>query len=640
MSASNWKTAAAMLALLAMVPWNGMAQIEKLSSGEIASAEKELPAIRSGAKNPALKSLLEKSGAMSGRERVNAVRVAKAIGDFSGRVVHYAVPAMSDVQRLGDEYPVDGKVFGTVRIILAQDEYEPGSFVVYPLADEGKVEFKLTPFRTADGKIFPADKLDLKVIKVWYQNGNGWYSYFGDTGLKLTPELLLNDEELIKVDTAKEQNYARIFQKDGSVFWFWVTAPLEIDRRFGTPGYRSFQPFQCMQEGFADAKTLQPVTLKAGSFKQFFLTVHAVKGQTPGLYKGAVDMIKGGRKLGSIPVTVKILPFVLPKPCTYADTDKPFLVSSYSYDSPEIILSQNGGDREHLRKMLEATFADYVSHNQDMYMRAGQPCSAHFELYEPIMRKAGMRTDYIMAGSPMGNSRIDMEHYAKIQKDHFTKLGYKAAFMSYGDEPPARWVVTARPRFEAYQSQGMRYFIAGGDQVFYTGGYFYDWFNTAKNPEDASSTRKWNDVGHAWVAWYACQHVGPENPAFTRRQYGIAPYLAHYSALCNYAHHYGEYNDRRLTYKPMVFAYGTHDGVIDTLGWEGFREGVDDIRYATLLKRLAKEASDEKNEIKVQYAGRIALQFLAELDSTACDLNEMRLEMIRHILKLRAVLKK
>ena len=639
MSAFNWKTTA-MLALLAMVPWNGMAQIEKLSGDQIASASKEIPAILSGAKNPALKSLLEKAGSMSGKERVNAVRVARAIGDFPGRVVHYAVPAMSDVQRLGDEYPVDGKVFGTVRIIMARDEYEPGSFVVYPLADEGKVEFRLTPFKTADGKVFPADRLDLKVIKVWYQNGNGWYSYFGDTELKLTPELLLNDEELIKVDTKNVQNYARIFQKDGSVFWFWVTAPLEIDKRYGYPGYRNFQPFQCMREGFADAKTLQPVTLGAGQFKQFFLTAHAVKDQAPGLYRGAVEMFKGDRKLGSIPVTVKVLPFVLPKPCTYADTDNPFLVCSYSYDSPDIIFAQNGGDREHLRKMLEATFANYVSHNQDMYLRVGQPFTVNFELYEPIMRKAGMRTDYIIAGSVIGESRIDMEHYAKLQKDHFTKLGYKEAFISYGDEPPASWVEKNRPRFEAYQSQGMRFFIAGGDQVFYSGGYLYDWFNTANKPEEASATRKWNEVGHTRLAWYANQHVGPENPAFTRRQYGMAPYLAGYNAFCNYAHHYGEYNDRRLTYKPMVFAYGTYEGVIDTLGWEGFREGIDDIRYATMLKRLAKEASAAKNDIKVQYAGRIALQFLAELDSAACDLNEMRLEMISHILKLRAALKK
>ena len=638
MFVSHWKTASIAL-LLAAIPWSGMAQIEKHSDDAVAAIMKDLPALRTSAANPAMKALLGKSGTMSEKEQINAVRVAKALGGFDGKVVHYAVPAMSEVQRLADEYPIDGKIFGTVRIIMAQDEYEPGSFVVYPLADEGKVEFKLTPFKTADGKVFPADKLDLKVIKVWYQNGNGWYSYFGDTGLKLTPELLLNDEDLFKVDTEKVQNYARVLDEKGNVSWLWVTPPLEIDKRYFFPSYRSASPFQYMRKGFEDAGTLQPVTLNGGKFKQFFLTVHAVKDQAPGLYKGAVEMVKNGQKLGAVPVTVKVLPFALPKPCSYADTDKPFLVSAYSYDGLDNIYAQNGGDFEHAVKILKATFANHVSHNQDMHMTSN-PFTFQGALYEKLMREAGMRSDYLMGGSVLGKNRLDMEHYAKLQREHFTKLGYKDIFIGYGDEPPARWVVANRNVFEAYQKNGMKFFIAGGNQVFYSGGYFYDFFNTAKDPEDREATRLWNEVGHAWVAWYATHHVGPENPAFTRRQYGMAPYLANYSAICNYAHHYGSYNDRRETYKPMVFAYGTYGGVIDTLGWEGFREGIDDIRYATMLKRLAKEAIANKDDIKIRYAGQIVHQFFAELENDSADLNEARLEMINHILKLRAILKK
>ena len=638
MFVSHWKTASIAL-LLAAIPWSGMAQIEKHSDDAVAAIMKDLPALRTSAANPAMKALLGKSGTMSEKEQINAVRVAKALGGFDGKVVHYAVPAMSEVQRLADEYPIDGKIFGTVRIIMAQDEYEPGSFVVYPLADEGKVEFKLTPFKTADGKVFPADKLDLKVIKVWYQNGNGWYSYFGDTGLKLTPELLLNDEDLFKVDTEKVQNYARVLDEKGNVSWLWVTPPLEIDKRYFFPSYRSASPFQYMRKGFEDAGTLQPVTLNGGEFKQFFLTVHAVKDQAPGLYKGAVEMVKNGQKLGAVPVTVKVLPFALPKPCSYADTDKPFLVSAYSYDGLDNIYAQNGGDFEHAVKILKATFANHVSHNQDMHMTSN-PFTFQGALYEKLMREAGMRSDYLMGGSVLGKNRLDMEHYAKLQREHFTKLGYKDIFIGYGDEPPARWVVANRNVFEAYQKNGMKFFIAGGNQVFYSGGYFYDFFNTAKDPEDREATRLWNEVGHAWVAWYATHHVGPENPAFTRRQYGMAPYLANYSAICNYAHHYGSYNDRRETYKPMVFAYGTYGGVIDTLGWEGFREGIDDIRYATMLKRLAKEAIANKDDIKIRYAGQIVHQFFAELENDSADLNEARLEMINHILKLRAILKK
>ena len=215
--------------------------------------------------------------------------------------------------------------------------------------------------------------------------------------------------------------------------------------------------------------------------------------------------------------------------------------------------------------------------------------------------------------------------------------GHHNVYISYGDEPGARWLMEARPVYEAYQRAGFKFFIAGGNSVFYKTGYLYDWHNVAKWPEDDSSTRLWNQVGNAHVAWYASMHVGPENPAFNRRQYGMAPYLANYSATANYAHHFGAYNDDRLTYRPMVFAYGVYGGVIDTIQWEGYREGIDDIRYATLLKTLAQQAAKSPS-LEARYAGNKALQFMALLDPASGDLNTLRYEMITRILALREIL--
>ena len=67
--------------------------------------------------------------------------------------VHYGVPPMSSLQRLPGVYPEDGAAGGTVRIVAAKDEYEPGSFLIYPLRDLGKTQLTLTPFKTADGKV-------------------------------------------------------------------------------------------------------------------------------------------------------------------------------------------------------------------------------------------------------------------------------------------------------------------------------------------------------------------------------------------------------------------------------------------------------------------------------------------------------
>ena len=147
-------------------------------------------------------------------------------------VTHWAVPPMSDVMRLPDAEPTDGKKGGVVRIVAAHDEYEPGSFVVRSDTDLGKVRLALSELKGPDGAVFPKDDLDLKVVKVWYQNGNGWFSYFGDTGgFKLCPELLLNDEDLIRVDTAKKANYAWLTAPDGKVTERWLNPPAKMDRR-------------------------------------------------------------------------------------------------------------------------------------------------------------------------------------------------------------------------------------------------------------------------------------------------------------------------------------------------------------------------------------------------------------------------
>ena len=546
--------------------------------------------------------------------------------------VHYGVPAMSSLQRLPDVYPEDGAAGGTVRIVAAKDEYEPGSFLIYPLRDLGRTQLSLTPFKTADGKVFPAADLDLKVVKVWYQNGNAWYSYFGDTGFKLVPELLLHDEDLIRVDEAKKANYARLTPPGGKPSERWINPPRQMDRIHWdlSRGAGAFKP---MSPGFADAKTLQPVALKKGAFKNFFLTAH-VRPETPaGLYRGAVKI--GGH--GEIPVTIRVLDFALPKPKAYFDDTRDFLVNFYNNGErfPDI-LQGNGGDLELAKRQFKAIMEDHVAHNQDIYwlpygFRAESLMSWN------IIKEAGMRTDIGVGGI----SAADTPEAARRNAEAADRIyGHHNFYIDYGDEPPPRWVVAKRPLFKANQDAGFKFIIAGNDQVFRKAGYLYDWHNVGKDPENGSSATLWNQfVSSPYVAWYACQHTGNENPDFNRRQNGLAPYLAGYSALCNYAHHLGPYNDDSTTYKPMVFTYGCHGGVIDTLQWEGFREGVDDIRYATALVKLARAAA-KSPKTELRYAGNKALQYLASIQSDSDDLNACRAEMIRHILALKKALEK
>ncbi len=630
------------LTALALAPTMGIAQIERLSPTR---QERELAALaaqlKSGVPAGPMRDHLLRAQKNAAKRREAAILAERVYCDVSNSppaapFVHYAVPAMSDVQRLEDVYPIDGEASAPVRICAAKDEFEPGSFLVYPLADLGKVTFSLSPFKTDDGKVFPADKLDLKVVKVWYQNKNGWYSYFGDTDFKLCPELLLNDEDIIRVDTGKKANFARVTGPDGKVREQWINPPRAMDRLDPEKGGTNFRP---MAPNFKDAETLQPVLLEEGRFRNFFLTAHVTKDAVAGTYRGAVRLADAsGKALGEIPVALTVYPFELPAPKSYQTRDD-FLTLAYSYISLGTLESENGGSREQARKQLEVVLRDLSDHNQKMYWTHGNiDTESRFTLR--TMKDVGMRTDIIAGGIQVasGIPKAEMEANARRQAAYYQKtLGHNNFLLGFGDEPRASWILKQRPVFEAYQKAGFKFFIAGGKQVFDKAAHVYSWHNVARDPEDGAYAALWNKIGGTHCAWYACMHIGPENPAFNRRQYGMAPYLAGYNATCNYAHHFGPYNDDRTTYKPMVFAYGISSGVIDTIQWEGYREGNDDIRYATLLTSLAHEAAESK-DLKTRYAGRLALQYVAVINREEDDLNACRMEMAERILKLRELL--
>lgn len=572
---------------------------------------------------------------------------ARVRADFPGaraKWVHYAVPAMSNVQRLPDAYPADGAPGGTNRIVLARGEYEPASILLYAFEDLGKVQLTAGLLVNERGDVFPSDGLDLKLVKCWYQNGNAWYSYFGDTGNTLVPELLLNDEDLIRVDTAAQANYARLVAADGTVREKWLNAPPKTEGRYDTEGRETFRP---MTPEFRDAPSLRPVRLAKGEFRNFFLTARATAATRAGTYRGAVRLSDAtGAALGELPVEVRVLDFDLPAPKAYREPARDFLVASYSYIWLGEILRLNGGDLDLARRQYRAVLANQVAHNQSMHWLRGD-CDEEVDFVIRLIKEVGMRTDVFIGGVEPGGGywkkENDLNYFrrqAKARREYFdAKYGHHNVYMGIGDEPGPQWIMDRREDvYRAYAEQGFKFIMAGWDAVFAKGCVVYDWANVAGSPTGLSSAKaadRWKQTGDKAVAWYASHHVGPENPDFNRRQNGLGAYLNGFNALCNYAHHFGPYNDRCRLYRAMVLAYGVYGGVLDTLAWEGFREGVDDIRYATLLGDLARQA-ERHGDFDVRRKGLAARAYVASLDPATCDQNAFRAEAQRWIVELKA----
>ncbi len=559
------------------------------------------------------------------RARIAAER--KAAGLKDARVSWYAVPALSDVMRIADSYPEDGVLEGELQTVLAQGEFEPASFQLFSFDDLDKVTLKVSDLAGPGGAKLTAKDLDLRVVKVWFQNGNAWVSYFDDPGLKLVPELLLHDENLIKVDLKKEANYARVIE-DGKENWIWISAPKD----FLSGGYRNFYKiFDSMAKSFRDAETLQPVALEKNAFKQFILTIHAPKGQKPGTYRGKIAVAQGGKALADIPVAVRVLPFELPFPRTYRELDRPFVVGMMGADA--------GNDP----KLLQ----DYFDHG--MF----HPGFKHDKETIALMRKIGYPLDWVGDGAGVSwfalnfGGRMSFDQYieakfgAKRLAEKWDKLvGHHNVLTSYGDEQGSAFVTAHRELFEQYFANGIKMGCAGHDALLIKGGYLYENMPLGTMPDDLERIDRWNQIGDKYLAFYACQHTGSENPEFVRYQHGLLGYLSGMSMTCNYEFATGPMDDlANDVYRPMVITYRNSDGLMETIQWSGFREGVDDMRYMTCLKLLAREA-DEKGDVKARIAAKKALQYIALLPRDKPDLNAIRAETIAHIMKIRKALGK
>ena len=564
-------------------------------------------------------------------KRYNALRVAQDLAGKKSDLVYYSVPALSNVQYLPDQYPVDGTALCPLDIVMCRGEFEPGSLLIYSAKDMDKIQLTVTDLKSKEGKVIPKADVDLKVIKVWYQNGNAWYNYFGDFSHKLVPELLLNDENMILVDRVKQENYLRVSYDSGTKY-FWCSAPEQID-----PGFAQHR------EPVYDAKTLQPVKLIAGEFKQFFVTVKTTEKTAPGLYEGNISL--GGKM--NVPVRVRVLPIVLPDPKTYYNTDYDFYTMLYCVPGSGQYYGTNGNDQALSDKVALARFQNQSDHNVKYPLYLG--LWRGWEGYENVKngialaKKAGMKLDpFFEAFGCHATSSVEaflqQKRNAGIAKKAFKGLlGHTNLWPAGGEEPGYGRIVGARKNWKMVHDMDMHVMCNGGDRRNFSG------YNDEFRVGGGFAQLKEADFMHrikGRIGNYAGPHTGPENPDYMRRQHGLGLYKKDYDMMYNYGYHEGGWNDFHTnTYRNMNLVQYVRDGVIDTLAWEGIREGIDDIRYATCMLKLAEEAVATGKTDQV-YAGKKAMQFLALLKEDEACLYAARMEMIRHILTLSKMLGK
>ena len=122
----------------------------------------------------------------------------------------------------------------------------------------------------------------------------------------------------------------------------------------------------------------------------------------------------------------------------------------------------------------------------------------------------------------------------------------------------------------------------------------------------------------------------PPLPQWQRRQEGLGLWRMGFDGVMNWAYtHISGNGANQAMYFAMVFRID--GGVLDTLHWEGFREGVDDVRYlTTLLVTLNDVMGRFPDELLIAET----IEWLRNLNVAEGDLNAIRHEMAQRIIAL------
>lgn len=548
-----------------------------------------------------------------------------------------AVEPLSGIRRTPDLLPADGDFTGPVRVIAAQGEYEPGSFLLFGFEDIGKVEMKAGDLVGPRGRI-PASAIDLKIVKVWYQQGTAWGGFHHDPLRRVpTPELLLHDEDLIEVDHGREENFARCDYRGGTTATRWISfsAP-PVDHSYAGP-----LKFHWIH----DADAIRPFRLQKNAFKQVMATIHVPDDAKGGIYKGSVAVMAKGKTV-QVPFALRVLPFQLPTPATFRDTNREFFGSGF--------LVQNGisGHPKVARNL--------AAHNVRHPLLNRIPTEKDADELFDTLKEAGMGTNRLfsilpgsglMTSFPAKETDRNYNRYreAVCQASNALqrirrRVGDSPAYSYAIDEAGPNVIRLERGTWQAFQSMG-------GNILATTRYHPYLLFNVdfALTPIQPSPVRKLNaDAMHAanpetLVGWYADPHSGPENPAYTRRIYGWISWRNNYDLFCQYTIFRDDWTEfficKEAFLRGIMLCYPSDDDILDTLAWEGVREAMDDIRYGTLLRLLAQKAK-ASDDIDTVYAGRAASTWIAQVDFERSSLESLRYETIRRILDLRKRLEK
>ncbi|HUT26268.1 MAG TPA: carbohydrate-binding family 9-like protein [Sumerlaeia bacterium] len=500
------------------------------------------------------------------------------------------------------------EISDAISIRGCRGEYEPASFAVFPLESNVVVGVTATDLKGPAG-VIPAAAVDIRAVKCWYQSGSRDIKNEGRR--VFLPELLLKDDDLVKVDERTKDNYVRLRFPDGRVQWKRVSG---AERDEEGEYLATVCPIK-------DAKTLQPVRVPKHRIKQFWVTVRIPEAARAGVYEGKIVVDFGDPEIETLNLRLEALPFNL--------EPNPLESSVYFHWGSHLFPNGEGGAHFTNRSLAQYRweFENLLAHGID-----NPTVGVKFELLPTVLQmreEVGMKNDHLYYLTAYA-SQVTTETVTEII-EIAKGFGFEDVYFYGRDEARGEVLKQQRAEFEKIHQAGGKTFVAGyRNSNFPLIGDLQDLLVCAFTPSKDEAAL-WHSKDHK-IFCYGNPQAGVEDPEVYRRNYGLLLDREDYDGGMTYIYYHG-WNDFNIQpWRQHNFVYPTIDGGVDTIQWEGYREGIDDLRYLATLRKAVAEA-EKSGDAAAKDAAAQARAFIAEMDVSG-DLDAIRDEMIEWIRKL------
>ena len=510
---------------------------------------------------------------------------------------------------------------GGISLNVTPNAYAPMSFIIR--SNDGTTSNIAVSISNlvSGGNTIPASAIDTKLVKAWWQAGNE--SGTNDLSTSphhrgnsvLIPELLIHDDNLIRVD---------YWNKSNALYGTVSGVPQYIN----ISGISDAFPESTTIE---DAATLQPFSLQQNENRQVWATLHVPNGTPTGNYTGTFTVSDGSGTLGTVPITVRVLPFTLPN----ASVTFGVYYTGYYYSASTDTLGSQGYMPKKTAVQYAADMEGLKEHGilyPNMYDSAS---SATLSVPLQIRRDSGLPQDRLFALSISAGSQSTEAQFNALNasligfKNNITAYGFNDFYVYGLDEVTGDSLANEITAWTIVHSQGGKVFVACNLDSFPRVGTVLDVaIRSTGGYPNTTEVALWHSVGHQ-IFEYGNPQGGTENPDVMRRSYGYTPWAGGYDGVMTYAYQGGfgtlwnDFDDYTSTpmyyYRDHNLAYPTSTIPIDTIQYEGTREGIYDTQIADTLSNITGNRTEALTVINAGIAA-------------GSDMSVIRATLIDHIL--------